>query len=128
MKIIISKTSVLLITILLTIKSLALLSQNDCIAIYRCNSELTGVSDSKVGNNFQLLWSFNTGDMIKSSPVVCNDKIYIGSNSGKMFCIDIDGKLLWEFTCETSVEAPPLLAGGNVFFGSLDGDFFFTKC
>lgn len=89
---------------------------------HRGNPGLTGVSKARLGNVLKLDWSFNTGDFLKSSPVVSGNLAYIGSESGKIFAISLDsGKMKWEFQTSMEIEAPPLVYEEIVYVGSTDG-------
>jgi len=50
--------------------------------IFRGDNRLTGHCPEPVADNIKLIWSFQTGDEIKSSPVVGLEKVFIGSNDG----------------------------------------------
>ena len=106
----------------LTFQSNAQLS--DSWPIFRGNQSLTGVSNTKIPNSPRLLWTFQTGDNIKSSPVVANGKIVVGSTDGFVYCLDINGKLLWKFETNNAIEAPALLLNNVVYIGTLDGMFY----
>jgi outer membrane protein assembly factor BamB/ferredoxin len=95
-----------------------------CWSSYRGDAQLTGVSLAKVKSPLKLLWSYNTGDAVKSSPIVCNNSIYVGSNDGFLYALDLQGALLWKFNAGNSIESPPLLIGGQVIFGTLEGTIF----
>ncbi|MCF8367072.1 MAG: PQQ-binding-like beta-propeller repeat protein, partial [Bacteroidales bacterium] len=112
----------LIITILLH-TSLAAQKQN-CWPSFRGNPELSGTTDVELPPIFELSWTFKTGDVIKSSAVICNNTIFIGSNDGFVYALNFDGSLKWKFDAETSVEAPPLYLDNTIFAGSLEGVLF----
>ena len=91
---------------------------------FRGNSELKGCTYAEVPKAPKLLWTYKTGDAIKSSPIISNRNIFVGSNDGKLYAISKEGELKWTFDAETSVEAAPLYLDGNIYFGSLEGKFF----
>ncbi|MGC2575340.1 MAG: PQQ-binding-like beta-propeller repeat protein [Candidatus Nitrosopolaris sp.] len=47
----------------------------------------------KSGN---ILWTFETGGEVWSSPSYNGNEIFIGSDDGFLYCLDIDGKLIWK--------------------------------
>lgn len=96
----------------------------DCWPLYRGNAQLTGNTPVVLQPPFKLLWTYKTGDAIKSSPVICGDMIYIGSNDGFLYALTTAGKLKWKFNAGTSVESPPLILRNTVYFGSLEGILF----
>mgnify|MGYP001156766889 CR=1 FL=1 len=89
---------------------------------HRGDAALTGRSESKLGNKLDLLWTYETGEFLKSSVVVENGFAYVGSDDGQLHAIDLStGKPKWTFKTEMAVEAPPLLHKGQVIVGSTDG-------
>ena len=78
--------------------------------IYRGDQMLSGVAKGKLPNKLRLLWSFKTEDEIKSSPVVGNGIVFIGSFDGRVYALDIrNGKKIWDFNTENAIEASPVL-------------------
>src|SRR5665811_1719521 len=88
---------------------------------FRGNEQLTGVSPAKIVPPLNLLWSFKTDDAIKSSPVISNNIIFVGSDDGYLYAITATGNLKWKFNAGSSIEAPPLVIDNVVFVGSLEG-------
>ena len=67
-------------------------------------------------------WVFNTKGQVNSSPVVCHNRVLVGSNDGKLYMVSLDnGKKVWEFETGDAVTASPAVAGGKVVIGSEDG-------
>ena len=85
----------------------------DSWPIFRGDQCLTGVSNTTIPDSPKLLWTFQTGDNIKSAPVVDNGKVVVGSTDGFVYCLDMNGKLLWKFKTNNSIEAPALIHDGN---------------
>src|SRR5210317_1231682 len=81
----------------------------DSWPIFRGDQNLTGVSNTTLSASPELKWTFETGDNIKSAPVVDDGKVVIGSTDGLVYCIDLNGKLLWNFDTGNSIEAPALI-------------------
>jgi outer membrane protein assembly factor BamB len=87
-----------------------------------------GIPDSHYGNS-DLLWSYDTGRYVYSSPAVHNGKLYFGCHDGNLTCLDaVTGAKIW--TCSTppgsdtepgGIMGSPAIAGGKVFFGTQDG-------
>jgi len=70
-----------------------------------------------------LLWVFDTGDEVYSSPSVANGNLFIGSRNGKVYCLNQStGEPVWEFATGTGymygVVSAPSIVNGMVFFGS----------
>jgi len=93
-------------------------------SIFRGNQQLSGTTSANIPEKPKLLFSFQTGDDIKASPVVSGQTIYCGSTYGSMYAVGFDGKLKWKFESGNAIEAPALLLSGSVVFGTLDGLFF----
>lgn len=48
------------------------------------------------GYSGNIRWKFNTGGEVWSSPSYNGNQIYIGSDDGFLYCLDMDGRLLWK--------------------------------
>ena len=93
--------------------------------IFRGNPALTGVATDTLPLKPALLWTFKTGGPVKSSPVIGDGRVFIGSDDGNLYAVNfLNGKQVWSFKAGSGVEAPPLLSGHSVFAGSMDGVFF----
>ena len=81
----------------------------------------TGVYESSAPENNSLLWSFDTGDSIESSPVVVGNRVYFGSENGYVYCLDASsGNEIWNFTTNNEVDSTPAVVDGVVYVGSSD--------
>lgn len=93
--------------------------------MFRGNSHRTGVYESETPDNNSLLWSFDTGTQIESSPVVMDDKVYFGSDNGRIYCVNIStGDEVWNFTTGNAVKSTPTVLDGIVYVGSTDGNLY----
>ena len=91
---------------------------------FRSNPQLTGVADSKLPDNPQLLWTFQAGDMIESTAAVVDGTVYIGALDGILYAIDAEtGKKRWTYQTNSSIKASPAINDGVVYFGDGDGVF-----
>ena len=70
------------------------------------------------------LWSFETGDIVRSTVTVANGMVYAGSNDNHLYALDADvGDLIWKHDTGDAVQYPPLVADGRVYVPSLaEGD------
>jgi outer membrane protein assembly factor BamB len=92
---------------------------------FRGNPALTGVANGSLPGSPSLLWSFKTGAAVKSSAVIGSDRVFIGSDDGKLYALNFaDGKQAWAFQAADAMQAPPLLVNHMVFAGSADGVFY----
>ncbi len=72
----------------------------------------------------KVLFSFQTGGAIQSSPVAVEDTIIFGSNDGNVYCIDAaNGDLEWKYKTAAEIIATPAIRNDRVYIGSLDGTF-----
>jgi outer membrane protein assembly factor BamB len=61
-----------------------------------------------------LVWSYQTGGAIYSSPVVGTDgAVIIGSDDGFLYCFESDGTLRWQLDLTDDVRSSPALKGDN---------------
>jgi len=72
----------------------------------------------------RLVWKFETGGYINSSPAVSDNKVYFGSADGKVYCLDTDGSKIWEYETSKMVTASPLVTESYVYIGSNDGRLY----
>lgn len=67
------------------------------------------------------IWKFQTGDEVRSSPVVANDRVFIGSYDKHLYALDAhDGAPLWRFATEGGICGTPAVWKHLVFVGSED--------
>lgn len=111
--------------VMLCVAPLHSLSQSaNCWPHFRGNPHQSGVSPAAVAHRLQLAWTFETGGEIKSSAVICNNRIVIGSTDGYLYALSKEGELLWKFNTGNVVEAPPLIVDGLVVAGNLSGTVY----
>jgi outer membrane protein assembly factor BamB len=71
------------------------------------------------------VWTVATGGPIWSPPAADEERVYFGSNDGKVYARDVrTGAPLWEFATGKAVVAPPTLAGNYVHVLSDDGGLY----
>lgn len=62
---------------------------------------------------------------IASPPVVTNDAVYFGTETGWVYAVDSDtGDLLWEWQTRNYVRASPVVIDGAVYVASGDGNVY----
>ncbi|MEM4258301.1 MAG: PQQ-binding-like beta-propeller repeat protein [Candidatus Thermoplasmatota archaeon] len=86
------------------------------------NTRLSQTSDF-TAENARVIWNYPIGIMVGSSPVVTDDKVYIGvQGTGQtLICIDaLTGNLLWQNTTYQTVYMTPTIADNKVYVGSYD--------
>lgn len=73
----------------------------------------------------KLVWSFQTGYNMVSSPTYSNGRVYIGSYDGRMYCLDARTKrLLWSQNFKSEIQSTAAYSNGKVMFGVSDGNFY----
>jgi outer membrane protein assembly factor BamB len=89
--------------------------------MFRGDPQHSGIYESGVSENSSLIWSFDTGDIIESSPVVYDGKVYVGSENDRLYCLDAySGLELWSFKTKNEVDSTPTIVDDVVYFGSSD--------
>jgi outer membrane protein assembly factor BamB len=65
---------------------------------------------------------FQANAAVTASPVVHDGKIYFGTYSGTLHCVDLaTGSSDWSFAADGQITTPPTCAGSVVYFTSWDG-------
>jgi hypothetical protein len=76
------------------------------------------------GSSGQVLWEYNTGAPVPTTPAVVNNRVHVVNIQGRLVTLDLNGNLLWEYTLPSGVYASPAVTGGRVFVGTVGGDFY----
>jgi outer membrane protein assembly factor BamB len=82
------------------------------------------------GYTGNIRWKFETGGEVWSSPSYNGNEIFIGSDDGFLYCLDIDGKLLWKTKLNGKIRSSsPCLSFDedqrpSVFIGTYNGGMF----
>ncbi len=83
----------------------------------------TASSDASVPTQMAgtLVWSYESGDLIYSSPTVSGSSVYVGSYDNHVYAVDTaTGELTWGFDTGGRVRSSPAVSGGVVYVGSED--------
>ena len=82
----------------------------------------SGDASSGVSQQHGLVWKFKTGAAVRSSPAVSNGVVYVGSDDGYLYAVDVQsGQQRWAFKTGGKVRGSLAVAGGAVYFRSGDG-------
>ena len=66
-----------------------------------------------------------TRGKVDSSPVVCGDKIVVGSDDGRLYMVNLaNGKEIWNYEIGQPVASSPAVVNGTVVIGSQDGNVY----
>ena len=94
-------------------------------AMFRGDPAHTGAYQSSAPANLSVMWTFQTGEAIVSSPTVANGTVYVGSSDNFLYAIKAGtGKQKWKFDAHGNVGSSPAVSGGLVFVVSLDGKLY----
>jgi eukaryotic-like serine/threonine-protein kinase len=90
---------------------------------FRGNPRLTGVAPSVPPDTLKVIWSYQAGEAILSSPAVAEGVVYVGVGNGDLIAVDLaSGKLRWKYSTKSFVdESSPAVGSGAVYVGDLDG-------
>jgi len=92
---------------------------------FRHDENQIGFSTSFGPETDEVLWSYQTGNYITSSPAVVDGKVYVGSWDKKLYCFNMmTGDELWNFTTGGKITASPAVDNGKVYIGSQDSIFY----
>ncbi len=85
-----------------------------------CSLEVRGA-----GNPELVSWSYETGGIVSSSPIVSGERVYFGSGDGNVYCLDAAaGTKLWEYAAGNAILSSPAVSGGKVYVGSNDNKLY----
>ncbi len=87
----------------------------------------SGRSPYYTGDNpGKLRWRFGTGNSVRSSPTIANDRtVYVGSDDGNLYALNPNGTLKWTFGTGDSIWSSPAVGyDGTIYVGSNDGNLY----
>ena len=90
--------------------------------MFRGGPQHTAVYDSAAPGLSTIVWKYNTGGRLFSSPAVAGDTVYIGSADHGLHAVSRStGERKWRFETKGAVHSSPAVSGGIVYAASLDG-------
>lgn len=70
-------------------------------------------------------YGYNRIDQVWSSPAVVDGKVFVGSDSNYIYCLDeTTGEKIWHYQTGDEVFSSPAVANGKVFIGSRDNKIY----
>ena len=94
---------------------------NDWWSMFHHDATRSGASSTTAPDTAEMLWSYQTGFIISSSPAVSHGRIYIGSWDKSIYCFEMDsGNLLWNYSTSSEITSSPAVVNGRVYIGSQD--------
>lgn len=77
------------------------------------------------GRTGALKFRFKAGEAIYSTPLICNDIVYISSLDKKVYAVNLDsGLVIWEFLTSGRVFSSPVRYNDSIYVGSNDGRMY----
>jgi outer membrane protein assembly factor BamB len=71
------------------------------------------------------LWNFTTRGNVDSSPVIVGERVFVGSNDGRLYGLDLKtGNEVWRYEAGGSIIAAPAVSQGRLVIGTSDGELF----
>jgi outer membrane protein assembly factor BamB len=85
----------------------------------------SGYSTSTAPTTSHILWTYMTGGSVDSSPAVVGGMVYVGSDDGRVYCLNAStGTEVWSRVIDSWVLSSPAVVGGVAFVGSGNGEFY----
>ena len=75
----------------------------DAWPIYRGDSGLHGITSVDIPDAPKVLWISKMASGTKSSSVIADEKIFIGSEDGTLYCLDFEGKVIWKLETKNTI-------------------------
>ena len=99
-----------------------LVSPDTGSAMFRGGALHSGAYPAAKGSYGGIAWRWQTGGPVRSSPVVMQGTVYVGSTDGKVYALDAArGSLRWQYDAGSSVSATPAVSAGVVVVEAIDG-------
>jgi outer membrane protein assembly factor BamB len=90
--------------------------------MFRAGPARSGVVGESINDQAAPSWAFPTGGPVRSSPAVVGNTVYVGSDDGNIYAIDVSsGRLVWSTQTGGPVRSSPAIQGSSLFVGSLYG-------
>lgn len=69
-----------------------------------------------------MLWDFVTKGQVDGSPVIVDNRVFVGSADGRIYGLDLKtGKEVWEYEAGGKFIGSPAVASGRLLIASNDG-------
>lgn len=96
---------------------------------FRNGNELRGIAKTALPKKLELLWKFETGEMVTSTPAIVDGQVYIANLGGMVFCLDLkSGEKIWSYRTKDDpnefppgFQASPTVTDTHVFVGDEEG-------
>jgi outer membrane protein assembly factor BamB len=86
---------------------------------------LSGYTPDHAPQTNEVLWTYQTGASVDSSPAVAGDSVFVGSLDGHVYSLDKwTGALNWTYNTGASVYSSPAVWAGKVYVLSSNGTIY----
>ena len=115
---------VILVAVLLFATTVQIVSADDW-PMFHHDLALSGYSTSSAPNTNDILWTYDTGSDVRSSPAIVNGILYIGDTDGTLYANDAyTGENIWTFQADGPIYSSPAVEDEIVYFLSASGTFY----
>src|SRR5512135_2555418 len=90
---------------------------------FRHDAQNSGRADYVGADIATVKWTFTAGGQVISSPALgANERIYVGSHDGKLYCLDKAGKQVWSYDTHGTIDfsSPALAADGTIYITAFE--------
>jgi outer membrane protein assembly factor BamB len=92
------------------------------LAMFRGGPGHAGVFPAASGSYGGIAWRLQTGGPVRSSPIVTDGVVYVGSNDGTVYAVTADrGVPRWKYDAGSPVSSTPAVTGSLVVVSAVDG-------
>ncbi len=92
---------------------------------FRGNQAQSGCVAGHLPDRLELAWRFQTQDEIKSSPVIQDGRVYVGSSDEHVYALELaTGSKVWDAAVDDMVEAAPAVVDRSVYVGTMNGTVY----
>ena len=96
--------------------------------LFRGNPSQTGVSQTRLSDNLDVLWTFQVEEGIEASATIVQGVVYVAGLNGKLYALSLsDGKVRWTYDAGIEIKSTPAIYAGILYFGDEDGYFHALK-
>jgi outer membrane protein assembly factor BamB len=99
------------------------ISNIDWWTCFHHDAQNTGYSSSETPGEGNLLWTYDTGSPVLSSPAIVDNKVYIGCGGDKrIVCLNAtNGNEIWRYHTVGRVYTSPAVDDGRIYIGDDGG-------
>jgi outer membrane protein assembly factor BamB len=93
--------------------------------MFRHDSIRSGYTAGSSKNAVKLLWTYETGGGVRSSPTVADGCVFAGCSDRNLYSLNASsGKILWHFPTGNEVRSSAAIDDGVLYVGSDDGNVY----